>query len=288
MRKQSMPQARQVEQMAGLQWELSPRALDRWQPQLLAAAAAADNATISILDPIGFDPWSEDGGVTAKRIAGALRAIGAKTDVTVNINSPGGDLFEGLAIYSLLREHQGNVLVKVLAMAASSASIVAMAGDEIRIARAGFLMLHDTWVVAMGNRNDLRATADTLEPFDAAMADIYAARSGVNVKTIAKMMDAETFINGISAVEQGFADSLLASDEEPKPDAALRRQAIAAYEMDRWGAHMKVPRSERRKLMQDFKLSVLQSAGLETVVMRDADDNGMRDAAAYLKSLSLT
>ncbi|MBN0106041.1 Clp protease ClpP, partial [Pseudomonas aeruginosa] len=92
-------------------------------------------------EPIGYDWWTGE-GVTAKRIAGALRAIGGDVDVTVNINSPGGDVFEGLAIYNLLREHKGKVTVRVLGLAASAASFIAMAADEVKIARAGFLMIH--------------------------------------------------------------------------------------------------------------------------------------------------
>lgn len=72
-------------------------------------------------------------------------------DVTVNINSPGGDMFEGLAIYNLLREYQGKVTVKVLGIAASAASVIAMAGDDIQIGRGAFLMIHNCWVVAMGS-----------------------------------------------------------------------------------------------------------------------------------------
>ncbi|KLB48562.1 peptidase, partial [Xanthomonas euvesicatoria] len=104
-------------------------------------------------------------GVTARRVAGALRAMG-KGPVTVNVNSPGGDMFEGLAIYNLLREHDGEITVKVLGLAASAASIIAMAGDTVQIARAGFLMIHNAWVMAVGNRNDLIEVADTLKPFD--------------------------------------------------------------------------------------------------------------------------
>src|SRR5688572_20457621 len=104
MRKNLMPQARQFERPQGLQWDIAPQALDRWTPNLAAAAASSEN-TISIFDPIGVDFWTGE-GVTAKRVAGALRSIGADKDVVVLVNSPGGDLFEGLAIYSLLREHK--------------------------------------------------------------------------------------------------------------------------------------------------------------------------------------
>lgn len=264
--------------MEQLQWELSPRALERWTPDLMAAAGTVDN-TISVLDPIGQDPWTGD-GVTAKRIAAALRAIGPEKDVVVNINSPGGDLFEGMAIYNLLRDHKGNVQVKVLGLAASAASIIAMAGDEILVARAGFLMIHDTWVVAVGNRLDLRAIADTLEPFDAAMADIYAARSGIDAKKVQKMMDVETWIGGTAAVDQGFADALLPADEVKKnPDA--KRDHIAAYLLDMALAKAGMPRSERRGLLQEYKAGTPNAAG--TASTHNAAGGGTQNAVETMR-----
>lgn len=270
--KRSMPQARQVSRPNGLQWEVSPRALERWAPGLMAADKG-DN-TISILDPIGQDPWTGE-GVTAKRISAALRSIGADKDVVVNLNSPGGDLFEGMAIYNLLREHEGHVTVKVLGVAASAASIIAMAGDELLIARAGFLMIHNTWVVAMGNRHDLREWADTLEPFDAAMADIYAARAELDAKKVGKLMDAETWIGGAAAVEQGFADALLPADEV-KEDAKARSELVAAHMLDMALAKAGMPRSERRALLQDFKAGTPSAADAGTP---SATEDGMPCAA---------
>lgn len=271
MKRRTMPQARQIERPNGLQWEVSPQALERWTPGLMAAEKS-DN-TISILDPIGQDPWTGE-GVTAKRISAALRAIGADNNVVVNLNSPGGDLFEGMTIYNLLREHKGSVTVKVLGVAASAASIIAMAGDEILIARAAFLMIHDTWVVAVGNRNDLRDIADTLEPFDAAMADIYAARTGLDAKKVGKMMDAETWIGGAAAVEQGFADALLPADEV-KDDPKARTDTVAAHLLDLALAKAGLPRSERRSLLKDFKAGTPSAA-----------DDGMPGAAEYLNTIN--
>lgn len=269
--KRTMPQARKIERPSGLQWEVSPQALERWTPDLMAADKS-DN-TISILDMIGQDPWTGE-GVTAKRISAALRSIGPDGDVVVNINSPGGDFFEGLAIYSLLHEHKGHVTVKVLGVAASAASVVAMAGDEILIARSAFLMIHDVWAVAIGNRNDFRDMADTLEPFDAAMADIYAARSGLDAKKVGKMMDAETWIGGASAVEQGFADGLLQADEVKK-DANAKTDRVAAYLLDMALAKAGMPRSERRALLKDFKTGTPSAA-----------DDGMPGAAEYLQTMN--
>ena len=255
--KTSMPQARQDRPSGRVQWDLSPRALERWAPELRAAATESDS-TISILDSIGYDPWTGD-GVTAKRIAGALRSIGAEKDVTVNINSPGGDMFEGLAIYNLLREHKGAVTVKVLGLAASAASVVAMAGDEVLIARAGFLMIHDCWGVCIGNRLDMLDMAAMLEPFDAAMADIYSARSGIDGKKIQKMMDAESWIGGSAAVDQGFADGLLPADEV-KTGTSAKGERVAAYMLDLVLAKAGMPRSERRSLLQEFKAGTRDAA----------------------------
>lgn len=241
---------------ASVRTEILPRAFDRWQPGLRAAADDEDR-TISIYDVIGYDYWSGD-GVTDKRVASALRQLG-KGPVTVNINSPGGDMFTGLAIYNLLREHPGEVTVKVLGLAASAASVIAMAGDTVQIARAGFLMIHNAWVVAAGNRNDLREIADWLEPFDESMADIYAARTGEDMKAIRKLLDAESWIGGSAAVEQGFADELLPSDQVADKGAAARAHASRRLEAALRASGL--PKSEAMRLISEFKSGVGDPAG---------------------------
>lgn len=240
-----------------VQFPVPQSALDRWQP--LNAAAKDDEAerSISVFDVIGQDFWSGE-GVTAKRVAGALRALGAGP-VTVNVNSPGGDLFEGLAIYNLLREHKGEVTVKVLGVAASAASIIAMAGDKVEIARAAFLMIHNTWVVAVGNRNDMRDIADQLEPFDRAMAGIYAERTGMDEKAIGKLMDKETWIGGDDAVSQGFADALLAADAV-KP-AEGKAKARAERRMEAALRSTGMPKSEAMTMISEIKSSSGDPAG---------------------------
>lgn len=196
-----------------------PQVFDRWSADAagIRAVAAGDNV-VTMFDVIGEDYWS-GGGVTAKKVSSQLRAIGDRP-VEVQINSPGGDMFEGIAIYNVLREHPQEVTVKVMGMAASAASIIAMAGDQVEIGAASFLMIHNCWVVAIGNRHDMRDTADFLEPFDSAMADVYAARSKGDVKTIAKWMDAETYMSGSMAIERGLADTLLAADKMTTDAAA--------------------------------------------------------------------
>ena len=254
----NLPAAPMGRPSASVRSEILPRAFERWNPGLRAAAAEdEEDRSISIYDAIGYDYWTGE-GVTARRVASALRTLGAGP-VTVNVNSPGGDMFEGLAIYNLLREHKGDVTVKVLGIAASAASIIAMAGDTVQIARAAFFMVHNSWVVAAGNRNDLREIADWLEPFDAAMADIYVARTGAEAKAIAKLMDAESWIGGSAAIEQGFADELLPSDQVGQGEA--KAQAHAARRLEAALRASGIPKSEAMRLISEFKTSAGDPAG---------------------------
>lgn len=185
---------------------------DRWGEDAagVRAIASGDNV-ITMFDDIGENFWT-GGGVTAKKVAAQLRAIGDRP-VEVQINSPGGDMFEGIAVYNVLREHPQEITVKVMGMAASAASLIAMAGDRIEIGVSSFLMIHNCWVMAMGNRRDMQDVADWLAPFDQAMVDLYALRTGEDAKAIAKMMDDETWMSGSTAIAKNFADALLPADQ---------------------------------------------------------------------------
>ncbi|MBP2495390.1 ATP-dependent Clp protease protease subunit [Methylobacterium sp. PvP062] len=276
-----LPRAPLAATPAAVRSDILPGAMDRWHTGIRAAAGNDEN-TISIFDPIGADWFGE--GVTAKRVAGALRAIKGD-EITVQINSPGGDVFEGLAIYNLLAEDERRVTVKVLGLAASAASFIAMAGDDVQVARSGFLMIHNAWVMALGNRHDLRDAADTLEPFDAALSDIYATRTGLSADEIAAMMDKETWMNGSDAVAKGFADGLLASDAVKEEKGG---RASALSRIDRLLAKAEVPRTERRALIKE--LTATPSAGGQgTPSAADAvDDDGTTAVSLALARLKLT
>lgn len=188
--------------------------MDRWNEDAAGvrpSALAMDDNVITMFEVIGEDFWT-GGGITAKKVSAQLRAIGDRP-VEVQINSPGGDMWEGLAIYNVLREHSQPITVKVMGMAASAASIIAMAGDTIEIGSASFLMIHKCWVVAVGNEDDMREVADYLAPFDQAMADVYAQRSGQKPEECTAWMKAETYMSGSTAIERGFADALLPADQ---------------------------------------------------------------------------
>lgn len=248
-----------------VQFDARPDALERWEPAI--RAASSEDATISVYDTIG---WSWEGeGVTAKRISAALRAIGGR-DVTVNINSPGGDFFEGVAIYNLLRAHPHKVTVQVMGLAASAASVIAMAGDEILMGDGSFLMIHNAWAIAIGNRHDMITASEQLTPFDAAMADVYAARSGMTSIQTAALMDKETWINATQAVEDGFATGLMESSQithETNAQGNKKYLALVEASMAKAGHS----RSTRRDVLKNLFTGTPSAAGDSAMPSAGAD-----------------
>lgn len=200
-----LPEIKADSRIGSAQFDMRPDALERWEPSV-RAAASDDAAAVSIYEQIGAS-W-DGSGMTASRMSGILRSLGAR-DIVVNINSPGGDFFEGVAIYNLLRQHKAKVTVQVMGLAASAASVIAMAGDEILMGEGSFLMIHNAWAVAVGNRHDFLAASEQLAPFDAAMAEVYSARSGLSLDQAAAMMDKETWIGAAQAIKDGMATGMV-------------------------------------------------------------------------------
>lgn len=168
-------------------------------------AATADKKSavteIDLYDEIGF--W----GIRAKEFRARLKDAG---DIVLRINSPGGDVFDGIAIYNDLLQHKGNVRVEITGVAASIASIIAMAGDEVVIAPNAFFMVHNAWTVGLGNRHDFAELSGVLGQIDEALARTYTARTKAGIREIKKMMDDETWLAAKDAVDMGFASAIAA------------------------------------------------------------------------------
>lgn len=143
----------------------------------------------------------------------ALDQIDTK-NIVLNLNSPGGDVFDGIAIFNDLVAHPANVVVRVNGLAASAASLIAMAGDEIEIAENAFFMIHNAWAIAIGDTRELTARAKLLKTIDGKLAETYANRTNQAVADIRQQMDDETWLTAEDAVEQGFADKLIAKDDD--------------------------------------------------------------------------
>lgn len=187
---------------------LTVRALNHWSPQMRAVRADGGATVIEIYDVIGADYWS-GGGITAEWIADQIRGRG---DLVININSPGGDFFEGIAIYNLLKGHAGKKTVNIIGLAASAASLIACAGDDILIGAAAYFMIHNCWGLVIGDKNDMTDAAAAFEKFDQGARVIYAARTGKGDAEIATLMDDETWLLGQEAVDDDFATGLLPAD----------------------------------------------------------------------------
>jgi ATP-dependent Clp endopeptidase proteolytic subunit ClpP len=172
----------------------------------LRGDATSDTIEIDVFDNVGGG-WLF-GGITAKDIRRTLRANRTAKSIEVSINSSGGDVFEGLSIYEQLVDHPGKVKVRVSALAASIASVIAMAGDEIEIAQPGFVMIHRVSGGGRGDAGFIRSIADAMEKAEGAIIDIYAARTGQPREEIQKWMNAETYMTSAEAKERGFVDRI--------------------------------------------------------------------------------
>lgn len=180
---------------------------------------ATGNGTIQLDGEIvtESDWWSNGGQVVARSFRNRLATC---KDVTVYINSPGGDVFAGAELYTALREHtQGKVTVKVTGIAASAASLVAMAGDEVLMSPVAYMMIHNPWSMAAGNSADHRKEADVLDEITEGLLAAYTTKTGRNRDEIAAMLDAETYMSAQKCVDLGFADGILYQDGKEKAEA---------------------------------------------------------------------
>jgi ATP-dependent Clp protease protease subunit len=139
--------------------------------------------------------------------------------ITVWINSPGGDVFAAAQIYNMLKEYPGNVEVRIDGMAASAASVVAMAGDRISMSPVAMMMIHNPMTVAMGDHKAFQQAMDMLEEVKESIINAYELKTGQSRTVISHMMDDETWFNAKKAVELGFADDILYTDGEGKQEA---------------------------------------------------------------------
>ena len=166
----------------------------------------SDKAEIWIYEEIGQDFWT-GGGVTAKNFQKELSAIKA-SQIDLHINSPGGAVFDGVAIYNLIKQHPANVTTYIDGIAASIASVIALAGDKVVMAENALYMMHNPSGMVMGTAADMRSLADVLDKIRGTMTGVYAAKSGRADDEISALLDAETWMTAAEAMEFGFVDEI--------------------------------------------------------------------------------
>lgn len=194
-------------------------------------------AEILIYDAIGKD-WFGD-GFTAKKFREDLKALGNVETLVVRINSPGGEVFDGFAIFNALKEHGAKIVVRIDGQALSIASVIAMAGEEIIMGEGAMMMVHDPWSFAFGNADDMRSVADRLDQVAAGLVNAYEDRTKQSRKKIVDWMAAETWFTADQAIKNGFADKRSQPDSDDVDDeemAALASQVTQCATPERFRA----------------------------------------------------
>lgn len=185
----------------------------------------ADKSTAIYLFDI-IDPYF---GVSASQFVKALNGI-STPQIDLHINSPGGDVFDGRAMASAIAQHPSNITAYVDGLAASAASTVAVAADDVVMAQGSFMMIHNAWSIAYGNKADFLALAAILEKIDGSLAEDYARVSGAPLEQVKEWMDAETWFTAQETVDAGFADSVALAAEEDGSGTSSNRWDVSVYQ----------------------------------------------------------
>jgi ATP-dependent protease ClpP protease subunit len=168
---------------------------------------------IYIYGDIVSSKWDET-DVTAVDFKNELNQLSDVSEIDVHINSAGGNVFEGHAIYNMLKMHKAKVNIYVDALAASIASVIAMSGDTIFMHKNSFMMIHNSWIMTLGNSKDLRQTADLLDKTDQSSNNAYLDKAtNLSEAELKQLLEAETWLTADEALEKGLADEILGASE---------------------------------------------------------------------------
>lgn len=210
---------------------------------------------ICIFDPIGVDPETGQ-GLTAKQFDASLKELGSPGSILLRINSPGGDVMDAMAIYTMLKASKAKVTARIEGIAASAASLIAMACDRIEIAENAYMLIHQPWTVASGSADDLATAAGDLERMSDSYARIYSSRSGQPIAAVKALMEEDRLMNADEAVRRGYADSLASGMGDAPNMSTLPRKhrtAIKAARRDRshgWDAAIALATGKRTLNLQ--------------------------------------
>lgn len=203
-----------------------------------------DTLELRIYNTVESDSWWEESETSAKHFSDMLKEYENAKEIKIYINSLGGSVFEGIAIYNQLKRHSAHKTVYIDGFACSIASVIAMAGDTVIMPKNTCMMIHNAWIVAMGNAKELRKAADDLDVINSAAIQAYLDRAGDKLtrEKLTEMLDAETYLTAEQCIEYGFADKHSDDDAgaDLEPDGTAKNQAAemlakqaAAEEMER-------------------------------------------------------
>lgn len=238
----------------------------------IVGADTAGEVEILLYDEIGF--W----GIQAKDFVTELQAIQAET-IHLRINSPGGDVFDGLAMFNALREHPAQIITHIDGLAASMASVIALAGNEVRMAENAFFMVHHPWAFTLGNASEHRKRAELLDKLAGSLIGTYVSASGADKAQVTAWMDEETWFTAEEAQEAGFADAIEdGAAVEASFDLSLYQHAPAAL-VSRPAAATPTKRNLERTLREAgysrSEAKAIAAASSKALPQRDADEDGL-------------
>lgn len=190
----------------------------KWRIRDQADDEGASERELFLNGAIASESWFED-DVTPAVFKDELTS--GDGNITVWLNSPGGDVFASAQIYNMLRAYKGKVTVKIDSLAASAASVIAMAGDEVQISPAGMLMIHNPSTVAMGDHTELEKAIDMLAEVKNSIITAYQQRTGLSRNKLSKLMEDETWMDATKAIELGFADEMIERNSEIETKAYM-------------------------------------------------------------------
>jgi ATP-dependent Clp protease protease subunit len=210
-------------------------------------ASLQSNGTLELLvyEDIG-ENWWDGSGVTAKAVKQELDANPNYSRISIRINSPGGDAFEGIAILNLLKAQKRPVDVSIDGIAASAASLVAMAGSTITMGSSAMMMIHNAWTVCMGDGDDMRKCGDTLDRISESVGQAYVDKTGKSAKEVKALMDAETWMGAQECVDNGFATAV-ASDSDDNDAMALAKSFRSLAKMKHLPEQLKTAEGPEEK-----------------------------------------
>lgn len=208
---------------------------------------------------IAEESWFDD-EVTPKIFRDEL--MSGEGDITVWINSPGGDCIAAAQIYNMLLEYKGNVTIKIDGIAASAASVVAMAGNKVIMSPVSMLMIHNPMTIAAGDTTEMKKAISMLTEVKESIINAYELKTGMSRDKIAKLMDAETWMDANKAVELGFADEILSRESSVKPSAMMYSENVVSRKL--WN---KISAKYRPKDQGRTVAALLRSLDLEKKFM---------------------
>lgn len=223
-------------------------------------AAAAGTLEVMLYDEIG-ESWWGDAGTTAKQFDADLKAAGDVSRIHLRINSVGGDVWQGIAIFNTLRDHGAAITAKVDGLAASIASVILMAADVggITIAETGFIMVHNPATILAGDENSFRAMAETLSKVKGSMITAYKRHSPLSTAKISGLLDAETWMDSQQSIDNGFADTISEDDDADQDQsdedlaAALAAPIMAKFKHAPPGLAARLARRESQSVADEVR-----------------------------------